>query len=87
MPKFRKKPVIIEAEQFVVYSQSENPTTKTVNGIVFPIYKDERGFHVFVPTINGTVRADNLDYIVEDVKGHPYPCKPDIFESTHEKVD
>jgi hypothetical protein len=26
------------------------------------------------------------DYIITGVKGEHYPCKPDIFEQTYEKV-
>lgn len=87
MPKFRKKPIVIEAEQFVVYSQNEHPLTKKVNDITFPVYKDDKGFYVLVPTEEGTMRADNLDWIIRGVKGEIYPCKPDIFEKTYEKVN
>jgi len=27
------------------------------------------------------------DYIICGIKGEFYPCKPDIFEQTYEKVD
>ena len=27
------------------------------------------------------------DYIIKGVKGEFYPCKPDIFEATYEKVN
>jgi hypothetical protein len=27
------------------------------------------------------------DYIIKGIKGEFYPCKPDIFEMTYEKVD
>lgn len=88
MPKYRKKPVVIEAEQFVVYSQevNERKLKITVNGILFPLYKDEKGFHILIPTMEGTMRADNLDWIICGVNGEYYPCKPDIFEKTYEPV-
>ena len=28
----------------------------------------------------------NLDWIIKGIKGEIYPCKPDIFEATYEKV-
>jgi hypothetical protein len=31
--------------------------------------------------------ADEGDWIIKGVKGEFYPCKPDIFEATYEKVD
>jgi hypothetical protein len=27
------------------------------------------------------------DYVIKGVKGEFYPCKPDIFELTYDKVD
>lgn len=86
MKKYRKKPVIIEADQFIVYQQNEHPTSKTVNGVLFPVYKDDKGYHILIPTMEGTMRADNLDWIIRGVNGELYPCKPDIFEKTYEEV-
>jgi hypothetical protein len=31
--------------------------------------------------------ASKGDYIIKGVKGEFYPCKPDIFELTYEKID
>jgi len=84
--KYRKKPVVIDAEQFVVYTQNETPLKKKVNGVVYPIYRDDKGPHIFIPTLEGNMRANNLDWIIKGVKGEFYPCKPDIFEKTYEKV-
>lgn len=30
--------------------------------------------------------ASTGDWIIKGVQGEPYPCKPDIFEATYEKV-
>lgn len=40
-----------------------------------------------IETLEGTMKADKGDYIILGVKGEPYPCKPDIFAETYEKVD
>jgi len=82
--KFRKKPVVIEAEQFVVYNANEFRIT--VNGVLFPLYKDEKGFYILIPTEEGVMRADHLDWIIKGIKGEYYPCKPDVFEKTYEPV-
>ena len=39
-----------------------------------------------IETLEGTMHADVGDYIITGVKGEKYPCKPDIFEATYEKV-
>jgi len=31
--------------------------------------------------------ATEGDYIIKGIKGEIYPCKPDIFEATYERVE
>lgn len=38
-------------------------------------------------TLEGIMRANKGDYIIQGVKGEIYPCKADIFEMTYEKVE
>lgn len=86
--KYRKRPVIIEAEQFCVFSDRNEKQFKiTVNGMLFPLYKDEKGYYILIPTMEGTMRADNLDWIIKGIAGEYYPCKPNIFEKTYEPVN
>lgn len=48
--------------------------------------------HGWIDTIQGGHTVCVGDWIIEDVRvngrehGHFYPCKPDIFEATYEKV-
>lgn len=37
-------------------------------------------------TLEGVLRIDWNDWIVKGIKGEFYPCKPEIFEQTYEKV-
>lgn len=39
-----------------------------------------------IKTLEGTMRADVGDWIIQGVKGELYPCKPDIFAATYEPV-
>lgn len=39
-----------------------------------------------IHTLEGDMLADYGDWIIKGVKGEFYPCKPDIFEATYEKV-
>ena len=39
-----------------------------------------------IETLEGTMHANVGDYIITGVNGEKYPCKPDIFEKTYEKV-
>lgn len=40
-----------------------------------------------ISKLEGTMRAEIGDYIIRGVQGEFYPCKPDIFEKTYEKID
>jgi hypothetical protein len=40
-----------------------------------------------IETLEGTMRAEVGDWVITGVKGERYPCKPDIFAATYERVD
>lgn len=78
--KFRKKPVVIEAFQWM---RDEVPSWWTsAKEIKIEV---ETGC-VYIPTLEGTHRANPGDWIIRGIKGELYPCKPDIFEATYEPV-
>lgn len=92
--KYRKKPVVIEAvqyrnlnlpeiEAFIGYPliQELESETAYVADIAPPV------FSIIIPTLEGNMKALPGDYIIKGVIGEFYPCKPDIFEMTYEKVD
>lgn len=84
--KFRKKPVIIEALQYVWNNRDQVLEFINGNNDTFDnawIQEDK----VAIKTLEGTITASIDDYIIKGVNGEFYPCKPDIFEKTYEKVD
>lgn len=46
-------------------------------------YKDNK---IILKTLEGGAIANKNDWIIRGVKGEFYPCKPDIFDQTYEKV-
>ena len=42
--------------------------------------------HLAIHTLEGTMLANDGDWIIRGVAGEIYPCKPDIFEATYEPV-
>lgn len=36
-----------------------------------------------IKTLEGTMIASPGDYIITDINGEKYPCKPDIFHKTY----
>jgi len=81
MPKYRKKPVIIEAFQWMGDVTPEWWRKRTDLNI------DILTGSVFIPTLEGTHEARPGDFIIQGVKGELYLCKPDIFKMTYEKVE
>lgn len=54
------------------------------NGEVWQSYDPE---HLTIRTLEGDMRADLGDYVIRGVAGEFYPCKPDIFEATYERME
>lgn len=90
MAKYTKKPVAIEAVQwegdFIVNGVDTSPSwiqDAFAEGILY-----FRGMgELWIHTLEGEHHASVGDYIIKGVKGELYPCKPDIFEQTYEKVE
>jgi hypothetical protein len=44
-------------------------------------------WHGWIDTLEGGHIVCPGDYVITGVKGEKYPCKPDIFQATYEKVE
>ena len=80
MPKFRKKPIIVEAEQFSAADWEPHEPHQYPSGV----YKASDTY--FIKTLEGLMTVSEGDWIITGVAGEKYPCKPDIFETTYEPV-
>lgn len=86
--KYRKKPVIIEAIQFLDNVERILEIQEFMQ--IDPLrvnYKDKNNPFIPIETLEGTMKASVGDYIIKGVNGEFYPCKPDIFEKTYEKAE
>jgi len=83
MARFRKRPVVIEAEQWwpgkhvagvheIVYCAEDGSTRSAGFGIV--------------QTVEGPMRVEPGSWIIVGIKGERYACQPDVFEATYEPV-
>lgn len=92
MAKYRKKPVVIEAEQWAPYKTSNHLEQAKLQPIdsdsdwVCKECGNRASLHANCPTLEGWHIVCPGDYIIKGVKGEFYPCKPDIFEMTYEHV-
>lgn len=90
--KFRKLPVVVEAEQLTWENWSkicEFVPHKYFGG---GTYVDEQGnetedtngrLALRIKTLEGVVIAQENDWIIKGINGEFYPCKPDIFKKTY----
>ena len=85
--KYRKKPVIIEAIQFEDNSDRIIEIHEFMGGDTIRVnYEDKDNPYLKIETLEGVMKASVGDYIIKGVNGEFYPCKPDIFEKTYERV-
>jgi len=95
MGRFRKKPVVIEAFRWTGGdNQEEDPPwmvhaiqEKVVTFELATVFGEDALIGLFVETKEGRMHASPGDWIIRGVMGELYPCKPDIFEATYEKVE
>lgn len=80
MANYRKKPVVVDAEQFFEHVSPLPFNPKCVCCL--------DGDRWYVVTIHGQdATIVDGDWIILEPDGeHAYPCKPDIFEATYEIV-
>ena len=96
--KYRKKPIEIEAE---LWDGNHYKISQFLEAMGFygttgssGMKKDflEKNFRwdefgeLIIKTLEGEHIASRGDYIIKGIKGEFYPCKPDIFEMTYEKI-
>ena len=84
---WRKRPVEIEAMEF---AGSPRVATKIIewalaSGGMIRYHSGPREC-LSINTLEGTMTADVGDWIIRGVQGEFYPCKPDIFLATYERV-
>jgi hypothetical protein len=81
--KFRKLPIIVEAEQWF-------PNT-SIAGVVFDKYYniDLQEFQIgpCLRTLEGTFEVNEGDWIITGVEGEKWPVKDSIFRKNYEQVE
>ena len=97
--KYRKKPVIIKAFQMTKLARQDvnswpnwlRKAWDKEHGELGALYAshwpNSDGTDMLrIQTLEGNQLVSWDDYIIKGVQGEIYPCKPDIFEETYEKV-
>ena len=100
MPRFHKKPVVIEATQWLRNGDhpedGNNGEGKVVRYFRRPDILGKAVCnlcickfhdHGWIDTLEDGHRVCPGDWIITGVQGERYPCKPDIFERTYDPVE
>ena len=73
MARFRKKPIIVDAVQYF--------DGVVIEGVTYPQFSKP-----YVKTLEGPLNISEGDWIITDVNGEKYLCKPDIFAKTYDEI-
>jgi len=90
MSKWQKKPLVIEAFKWTgslgTREESAPPwftDAICTEDISFVLGTDQ----LSIETLEGTFFVSPGDYVIRGINGELYPCKPDIFHKTYDKVE
>ena len=90
--KYRKKPIVIEAVRLTPIMLLDHKNwpdwfvramkTKLTEPGAILWFNGSLAVH----TLEGLIEGKIGDWIIQDIQGKIYPCKPDIFDATYEAV-
>lgn len=85
---YRKRPVTVEAARWDgTFQGADRVIAWAIERGAGPGMRYvQLGPSIDIPTLEGVMLASPGDWVIRGVKGEFYPCKPDIFEATHEEV-
>ena len=81
--RFRKKPVVIDAMQFIDNGDEVVTWAKSLGADALCWSISATKTAIGIRTLEGEMQASSGDWIIRGVKGEFYPCKPDIFDATY----
>ena len=89
MAKYRAKPYEIEAVQFVNDFETICRISEFIDNQELHIdySSDPKKPVIEIVTPEGVMRAGVGDYIIRELHGEYYPCKPDVFHKKYELVE
>ncbi len=79
---YRKRPVVIEAYQ--ITEDNVDSLAEWCDGQVVDFAGEPR---IQIATLEGPLYGPPGWWIIKGVKGEFYPCDPEVFEQTYDKVD
>lgn len=93
MPKFRKKPIVIEAVEYAGNGNLHSRYNGQIPNWMWTaleagtLHSSNGNDPLIVETLEGPLTISPNDWIIKGITGELYPCKPDIFQATYEEVE
>ena len=90
MAKYRKLPVVVEAEQwFCPEFLAQESWGKDALGVYADVNTPppDGGYTHYIDTLEGRVRVTSGDWIITGITGEKYACKDQIFHLTYELAE
>lgn len=87
---YRKKPVVIEAVQWLGDSKNEENVQELLDFMQIEelVLTVRNGItNILIETLEGIIEGKPGCYVIKGVKGEFYPCDKEIFEQTYEEVE
>lgn len=84
--KYRKKPVEVEAWRIGSRSPYPDWLRKAMEEEKVVALLGKADVAYVIATLEGEMRANRGDWIIQGIKGELYPCKDNIFRATYEAV-
>ena len=87
--KFRKKPVEIEAVQWLGCNDKNQETCTAIVAWIESFGGSSwiQGDFLGIRTLEGDMQANPGDWIIKGISGEFYPCKSGIFTDSYEPTD
>lgn len=87
--KYRKKSiVVVDAIQYKLDTLDDCVNFLKSGDVPYVLGPNKQGkSDMKIITLGGIMTVSYGDYIIRDVHGEFYPCKPDIFENTYERAN
>ena len=89
MPKYRTKPIEVEAVQLRWDTWSEMCEHANVGRLEDGKpqgRQDGEAIGLDIPSLKGLIQASEGDWVIKDAQGELDTCKPDVFDATYDAV-
>jgi len=87
MPQFRKRPIIVEAYQYIEGSFDRAAAPRFIqDALRADVIKLNGTGQYYIETPEGTLFVADKDWIIQGVECEIYPCKPSVFDATYELI-